>query len=29
VFESYRVDGERAGRMAGLIVVPPPPPHDA
>lgn len=24
VFESYRVDGERAGRMAGLIVVPPP-----
>ena len=29
VFESYRVDGERAGRMAGLIVVPPPPPRDA
>jgi YfiH family protein len=29
VFESYRVDGERAGRMAGLIVVPPPSPHDA
>lgn len=24
VFESYRVDGERAGRMAALIVVPPP-----
>jgi polyphenol oxidase len=24
VFESYRVDGERAGRMAGLIVVPSP-----
>ena len=24
VFESYRVDGEHAGRMAGLIVVPPP-----
>ena len=23
VFDSYRVDGERAGRMAGLIVVPP------
>jgi YfiH family protein len=23
VFHSYRVDGERAGRMAGLIVVPP------
>jgi copper oxidase (laccase) domain-containing protein len=22
VFDSYRVDGERAGRMAGLIVVP-------
>ena len=24
VFHSYRVEGERAGRMAGLIVVPPP-----
>ena len=24
VFHSYRLDGERAGRMAGLIVVPPP-----
>ena len=24
VFDSYRVDGERAGRMAGIIVVPPP-----
>jgi copper oxidase (laccase) domain-containing protein len=24
VFDSYRVAGERAGRMAGLIVVPPP-----
>ena len=24
VFESYRVDGERAGRMAGLIMVPSP-----
>jgi polyphenol oxidase len=24
VFDSYRVDGERAGRMAALIVVPPP-----
>jgi polyphenol oxidase len=24
VFQSYRVDGERAGRMAALIVVPPP-----
>ena len=24
VFESYRVDGDRAGRMAGLIVVPSP-----
>jgi len=24
VFDSYRVDGERAGRMAGVIVVPPP-----
>jgi hypothetical protein len=22
VFESYRVMGERAGRMAGLVVVP-------
>ena len=24
VFDSYRVDGEKAGRMAALIVVPPP-----
>jgi polyphenol oxidase len=24
IFESYRVDGERAGRMAGIIVVPTP-----
>src|SRR5688572_5344023 len=24
MFHSYRLDGERAGRMAGLIVVPPP-----
>lgn len=24
IFDSYRVDGERAGRMAALIVVPPP-----
>jgi copper oxidase (laccase) domain-containing protein len=23
VFHSYRVAGERAGRMAGLVVVPP------